>query len=162
MKKKSQLLILTIILAVSSAVAAQEKSKTEMFPKAKEGFKQVVINLPKIKKEENNYKIELFVGKIASTDSCNSYSLIGELTDHNLEGWGYTYYNFDSEGRILKTLMMCPDDTKVNTFVHDQGTFMRYNSNLPIVVYVADGLEVRYKVWKTDGKWMNKEVKSKK
>ncbi len=160
MKKKSQILVLSLILTLSSSISAQNKSKTEMFPKAKEGYKQVVIHLPEIKKGENNYKIEVFVGKVASTDSCNSYALIGEFSEHDVEGWGYSYYNFDSESRILKTLMMCPDDKKTDKFVHSQGSLLQYNSKLPLVFYVADDLEVRYKIWKTDGKWMNKEVKN--
>lgn len=133
-----------------------------MFPKAKEGYKKVVISLPEIKKEQENYKIEVFIGKVVTTDSCNTYSLIGELSEHQVEGWGYSYYNFDSESRILKTLMMCPDDKKLERFVHNGGSLLQYNSKLPLVFYVADDLEVRYKIWKTDGKWLNKEVKRKK
>ncbi|WP_430614954.1 ecotin family protein [Flavobacterium sp. JP2137] len=162
MKKTSKLLFFTLLCAISTGASAQDKGKASMFPKAKEGYRQVVIDLPPIKKGENNYKVEVFVGKVTGTDSCNNYSLMGELSPVNLDGWGYTYYNFDSESRIIKTLMMCPDDKKISKFVHDQGTLLDYNSKLPLVVYVNDDLEVRYKIWKTDGKWANKPLKVKK
>ena len=28
---------------------------------------------------------------------------------------------------------------------------LRYNSRLPLVVYVPDGVEVRYRLWRADG-----------
>ena len=42
-----------------------------------------------------------------------------------------------------------PDAPKVNRFITIGGEpyLIRYNSNLPVVVYAPEGVEVRYRVW---------------
>jgi ecotin len=43
-----------------------------------------------------------------------------------------------------------PNTPKVDRFIMLGGEpyFIRYNSRLPIVVYVPEGVEVRYRIWK--------------
>ena len=48
-----------------------EKLQIEMFPKAKEGFKQVYIQLP-VAKNENDLKVEFFVGTEKEVTVCLS------------------------------------------------------------------------------------------
>jgi len=45
--------------------------------------------------------------------------------------------------------MACPDGKKTDAFVPvvGEGFMLRYNSKLPVVVYVPKGVEVRYRVW---------------
>ncbi|KAF1019879.1 MAG: Ecotin [Pseudomonas sp.] len=45
--------------------------------------------------------------------------------------------------------MACPDTTKRKDFVPviGKGFLLRYNSKLPIVVYVPKDVEVRYRIW---------------
>jgi len=48
------------------------------------------------------------------------------------------------------TKMACPpDEQPKQTFVavRSQQALVRYNSKLPLVVYVPEGFEVRYRVW---------------
>ncbi|MNF15302.1 Ecotin precursor [compost metagenome] len=47
------------------------------------------------------------------------------------------------------TLMACPDNTRKEAFVPvvGDGFMLRYNSKLPVVVYVPDGVQVRYRIW---------------
>ncbi|MNH20233.1 Ecotin precursor [compost metagenome] len=47
------------------------------------------------------------------------------------------------------TLMACPDTAKKEAFVPvvGDGFLLRYNSKLPVVVYVPEGVEVRYRIW---------------
>ena len=93
-----------LIILLSVGVFAQkktekfEKLQIEMFPKAKEGYKQVFIQLP-IAKNEDNLKVEFFVGLEKKLD-CNNYFLIGELKNKDLEGWGYNYYEVDYRGEM--------------------------------------------------------------
>lgn len=54
-----------------------EKLEIEMFPKAKEGFKQVYIQLP-VAKNENDLKVEFFVGVEKLLD-CNKHFLMEKL-----------------------------------------------------------------------------------
>jgi ecotin len=35
--------------------------------------------------------------------------------------------------------------------VNLEDPFLRYNSKLPIVIYVPDGFSVRYRTWSADG-----------
>jgi ecotin len=34
--------------------------------------------------------------------------------------------------------------------VRGEGFLLRYNSKLPVVVYVPNGFEVRYRIWRAD------------
>jgi ecotin len=47
-------------------------------------------------------------------------------------------------------MMACPDNTKRQEFVAahlGDAAMQRYNSRLPIVVYVPKDVEVRYRIW---------------
>ncbi|MNT95848.1 Ecotin precursor [compost metagenome] len=50
--------------------------------------------------------------------------------------------------------MACPDGKKKQAFVPvvGEGFMLRYNSKLPVVVYVPEGVEVRYRVWSASNK----------
>lgn len=132
-----------------------EKLQIEMFPKAKEGYKQVYIQLP-VAKNENDLKVEFFVGKEKMLD-CNKYFLMGNMKTQDLQGWGYNYYEVESNGETGGTLMACPDQKKTQKFVSLQPEIVRYNSKLPLVFYVPKDLEVRYRVLRPDAK-MKKAV----
>ena len=51
---------------------------------------------------------------------------------------------------IVRTVarMACPDNELIEKFVAAQGNFGRYNSQLPVVVFVPKEVELKYKVWK--------------
>lgn len=127
-----------------------EKLEIEMFPKAKEGFKQVYIQLP-VAKNENDLKVEFFVGAEKVLD-CNNYFLMGNVKTQDLQGWGYNYYEVESNGEAAGTLMGCRDQKKTKKFVTLQPEIVRYNSKLPLVFYVPKDLEVRYRVLRADAK----------
>lgn len=129
-----------------------EKLDIKMYPTAKDGYEQVFIQLPK-EKNETNFKVEVFVGKEAMLD-CNSHFLIGEMEEKNLEGWGYQYYEVNSKGDIGGTMMACPDIALKKKFVHLQPQLLRYNSKLPIVIYIPKGFIVKYKIFKAQEKMM--------
>ncbi len=125
-----------------------DKLEIKMFPKAKEGFKQVYFQLP-IEADENALKVEFFVGKNEMVD-CNRYFMAGNIQEVTLEGWGYTYFTADTNGNIAGTLMGCPDNNKNNEFIHLQPQLVRYNSKLPIVIYVPQNCDVKYRIWRAD------------
>jgi ecotin len=65
-----------------------------------------------------------------------------------LQGWGYTYYEVKAEAATLSTMMAAPEGApKVTQFVTTAPLLIRYNSRLPVVVYVPESYEVRYKIW---------------
>ncbi|MFC5872056.1 ecotin [Chryseobacterium arachidis] len=153
MKFSKTIIAGVIMLAGVNAFAQKkaekfEKLQIEMFPKAKEGFKQVYIQLP-IAKNENDLKVEFFVGAEKMLD-CNKHFLIGKINTQDLQGWGYNYYEIESKGETGGTLMACPDQKLTQKFVYLQPETVRYNSKLPLVFYVPKDMEVRYRVLRPD------------
>ena len=64
--------------------------------------------------------------------------------------WGFPYFILKSVTGPASTLMACPPDKKEQeAFVQvrsNQG-LLRYNSKLPVVVYVPVDFEVHYRIW---------------
>jgi ecotin len=149
-----KIFISAVVIFVSYSISAQEKDttklKTEMFPTPKEGFQQFIIQLEP-KEDEDAFKVEIYGGITAEID-CNKHQLSGTFTKQNLEGWGYNYFEFNSNGTLISTRMFCPEDSKHREFVLSNSELLRYNSKLPIVIYVPNGIEVRYKIWERDVK----------
>ncbi|KMQ68830.1 ecotin [Chryseobacterium sp. FH2] len=152
--KFSKTVITGLVMLVGVNAFAQkkaekfEKLQIEMFPKAKEGYKQVYIQLP-IAKNENDLKVELFVGAEKTLD-CNKHFLVGNVKTQDLQGWGYSYYDVESNGEVGGTLMACLDKKLTKQFVTLQPEIVRYNSKLPLVFYVPKDLEVRYRILRPD------------
>ncbi|CAE6941580.1 Ecotin [Vibrio sp. B1ASS3] len=123
------------------------RPSAEMFPEMDNMTKHVFYVEPV--SNEADKRVELVVGKMMETD-CNRVSLGGSVSEHSLEGWGYTYYQVDaSPAGGISTLMACPEDMeKVETFVQmPTRDLYRYNSKLPVVVYAPADLDVNIRVW---------------
>ena len=99
--------------------------------------------------EENAFKVELIVGKMMLTDGVNRMFLGGgKIAPKPLKGWGCTYYEVPRLGPAASTLIGVPPGTpKVEKFVTGSSQLIRYNSRIPIVVYVPQVAEVRYRIW---------------
>ena len=124
-----------------------------MFPKPEKGYAQFVIALPH-QKNESNYMVELFIGQRMRVD-CNQHSMSGSLTEHSLDGWGYTYFQSVSTGEPISTLKACPTEEKRLTFVSLPPKKVPYRNALPIIVYAPEKWEVTYKIWKTNQEFFN-------
>ena len=142
------LIFLLVSLSVPVAFAADHK-ELKAFPKAKEGMERVVIVLPhKERGEEDSFKVELIPGKEMMSDGVNRMRLGISLISQPLKGWGYTFYEMKGKAIAMSTLMAPPRGAKkVKKFISGQSLMVRYNSRLPIVVYVPKGIEVRYRIW---------------
>jgi ecotin len=143
MKKNSLIALIMLSSQLFSQNEALEALKA--FPEAKSNEKQVYIQVPEMNNEEN-YKIEVFIGKNEMVD-CNHYFMMGEVKEINLEGWGYTYYKVESNGQKGGTLMGCLDDKKVEKFITIEPKTFGYNSRLPLVFYVPNDFIVKYKIY---------------
>jgi ecotin len=150
LKTISAFLMIFFIANISAQKKTEkfEKLQIEMFPKAKEGFKQVYIQLP-VAKNESDLKVEFFVGVEKLLD-CNKHFLLGEVTTQDLQGWGYNYYEVESKGETGGTLMGCPDQKKTRKFVSLQPEIVRYNNKLPLVFYIPKDMEVQYRILRPD------------
>jgi ecotin len=140
-------IILSSILLFNTFVFA-DSSGIKPYPPAEEGYKRMVINLPLLV-DEDAHKLELIIGKTIKVD-CNHHWFGGQLTEEVAKGWGYTYFILKSVQGLASTLMACPPEMKdQETFVQvrGDGNLLRYNSKLPMVVYVPIDFEVHYKIW---------------
>lgn len=127
--------------------AAQPKQDLSIWPQAESGYKRFVIKLPTLK-NETEAKIEIIPQKKIKVD-CNITALQGNMQTKTIQGWGYDYYRLDKVGLPVSTLMACPKNTVQEKFV-DVSTnlsLIRYNSKLPIVVYIPKDLHLSYRVW---------------
>ena len=137
------------LLLFGGAAFGDEHPELQAFPPAQEGMERFVIVLPhKERGEEDDFKVELIVGKEMLTDGVNLVRLGNAIEPRTLEGWGYTYYVVTGSSATLSTLMAPPEGApKVQAFVKAAPLQVRYNSRLPIVVYTPRGYEVRYRIW---------------
>lgn len=153
MKQLTKIMLLAVAL-VSFAGIASAQSKKVMeerekilapFPQAEQGMVRHVIFLDK-KADESLFKVEIVPGKVMNVD-CNHHTLMGKIEEKDLQGWGYTYYDFTSNGQTRSTMMACNKPNE-DRFVSAQTMLVRYNSKLPIVVFAPQGYEIKYKIWK--------------
>ena len=155
--KKS--LILCAGLAAIACSDASESEDLKAFPTADEGMERHVIRIPLLPNEDD-FRVELKVGKEIEVD-CNRHSFGATLERQSLEGWGYTYYSVAEVGGPMSTLMACPpDEPRRVEFVsaNFENPLVRYNSKLPIVIYVPEGFEVRYRIWAASDETLRSSV----
>ena len=136
-------------LFLSGVLSAPAADDLKAFPPAEKGMVRHVLQLPK-QADESAFKVELIVGRTIQVDAGNRYFFGGRIEAEVIPGWGYTRYLVRQLGPMAGTLMaMDPEAPKVDRFVPLAGEpyLIRYNSRLPVVVYVPEGVEVRYRVW---------------
>ena len=125
--------------------------KVAPYPQATKGMTRNIIYLPK-KGDEENYKVELLVGKVMEVD-CNHISMGASLKTETLKGWGYDYLVIDKLSEPASTMMGCPGNIKTSKFIPaylGNDGFIRYNSKLPIVIYAPKDVTVNYRVWEAN------------
>ncbi|WP_369311944.1 serine protease inhibitor ecotin [Providencia rettgeri] len=153
--KKAILSVMAAALVSSCAVATEDLEKIAPYPKAESGMTRYVIQLDQ-KQNENNFMVELVIGKTIKAD-CNRQWFMGELDKKTLEGWGYDYYKLDEVKGPASTMMGCtqPAEERFITTQLGDDAFVRYNSKLPIVVYVPEKMDVKYRIWSTEDQLIN-------
>ena len=138
--------VLLFLLAVPAGLATDNM---KAFPPAGEGMVRHVLQLPQ-QADESGLKVELIVGKTVETDAGNRYFFAGRIEEETIKGWGFPRYMVSKLGAMAGTLMAVdPNAPKVTRFITLGGApyIIRYNSRLPVVVYVPEGVEVRYRIW---------------
>ena len=147
----SSVFSITVLSLLAVVVSAQAADIMKAFPPAEEGMVRFVLQLPK-QEDESVFKVELIVGKTVQVDEKNRYFFAGKIENETIKGWGYTRYYVSKLGPMAGTLMAVdPNVPKVSKFITLAGEpyIIRYNSRMPIVVYVPKGVEVRYRIWTT-------------
>lgn len=117
------------------------------FPTPAQGMQQFVIRLDP-KTDEDSFRLGLIAGRMMETDGVNKVHLGGRLEVKTVEGLGYDYYELSDPGPTMSTLMgVVPGRSPVASFVSVQEDIIRYNSRLPLVVYVPETFDVRYRIY---------------
>lgn len=149
MKNSLWLSVGALMLTGCSAMSAADYTKpsAEMYPQI-DGLARHVFYVDPTNNEHDK-RIEIIAGKEMMLD-CNALQLSGQIVEHDLKGWGYTYYQIEGyTGSGASTLMACPaDQPKTKGFVklYNKDLY-RYNSKLPVVVYAPAELDVSIRVW---------------
>ena len=139
-------------LLLPTAAFAEAADAMKAFPPADPGLVRYVLQLPKLA-DESAFKVELIVGKTVQVDEGNRYFFGGKIEEVTIEGWGFPRYVVSKLGPMAGTLMAVdPNAPKVSRFVALGGEpyLLRYNSQLPIVVYAPEGVEARYRIWNAE------------
>ncbi len=130
------------------AIAGGADTDLQPYPAAQNGLARMVFRVPAVD-DESARKVEIIVGKFLSVD-CNRTSFGGTLEQRVAKGWGFPYFVLEKIGGPMSTMMACPpghENTDEFVTVSGDGFLQRYNSKLPVVVYVPEGFEVRYRIW---------------
>lgn len=153
MRNAATFLLVIGLNAISLPAFGVEHPELKAFPPAKESMERFVIVLPhKERGEEDDFQVEIIVGKEMLTDGVNRVRLGNPIEPRVLSGWGYTYYEVAGSSVTVSTMMAPPPGAPmVATFVTAAPLLVRYNSRLPIVVYAPTGYEVRYRIWQAPG-----------
>jgi len=142
-------ILIGTLLFLFAASAALAEDNLKAFPPAGAGMIRYVLQLPQ-QADESDYRVELIVGKTVRVDAQNRYFFAGRIEAETIKGWGFTRYLVMKLGPMGGTLMAVdPDAPKVERFIALGGEpyLIRYNSRLPVVVYVPEGVAVRYRIW---------------
>ena len=141
--------VIAVLLSCMAMPVARAVDNMQAFPPAEAGMVRYVLELPK-QDDESAFKVELAVGKTVQTDAQNRYFFGGQIVEETIEGWGFPRLVVSALGPMAGTLIAVdPAAPKVARFVTLGGEpfLIRYNSRLPVVVYVPEGVEVRYRIW---------------
>ena len=151
--------MMTFLTGLFGAALVYGADNMKVFPPAESGMVRYVLQLP-AQDDESLLKVELLVGQIVQTDAKNRYFLGGKINQQTIKGFGYTIYKVSKIGPMAGTLIAVdPNEPKVDRFITLGGEpyLIRYNSKLPVVVYVPDGADVRYRIWRTEAEMKTME-----
>jgi ecotin len=143
----------TLLMLVFAMPVSEAADNLRAFPPAAHGMGRFVLQLPP-QPDEHSLKVELLIGKMVAVDEHNRHFFAGTIEEQTIKGWGFTAYRVNQPGPMAGTLMAVdPNAPKVARFVPLRGDpfLIRYNSRLPVVVYVPEGVEVRYRIWAAGG-----------
>ena len=139
----------TAIVFFCLVISANAADNIKAFPPADEGMTRYVLELPEYD-DESLVKVELIVGKTVAVDDVNQYFFVGKIEEGAVQGWGFPFYYVKELGPMAGTLMAVdPESPIVSKFIMLNGEpyLIHYNSRLPIVVYVPEDAEVKYRIW---------------
>jgi ecotin len=121
----------------------------QAYSAADKGMVRRVMQLPSVQ-DESSLRVELVAGRTIETDGVNHYSLDGGIEENMITGWQFPRYDVTLGGVTSTKMGVLGKHLKVNKFVAIGGRpqLFRYNSRLPLVVYLPEDGTVRYRIWR--------------
>lgn len=99
---------------------------------------------------ESDRWVQLRAGVLAEVDGVNRHWLTGELRADILDGWGYDLHRFVGGAEIAAT-RVGGEGAPRQEWVWSQASMVRYNSRLPLVVYLPRALRLSYRLLAPQG-----------
>lgn len=124
------------------------------FPAPEEGMSRFVLKLEPID-NEHLVRVELIAGKIIETDGVNSYVFRARQINiqqigRDLTGYVVPKNAFNGGTEVTEAFGEFKYALRFAPLITDEPCLTRYNSNRLIVVYVPEGGEVKYRLWRAD------------
>lgn len=152
--------VFLLILSLGACASTMSQADDlKPYPAAEPASERNVIRLPAAD-DESQLRVELIIGKDMEID-CNQHWFGGKFDREVVAGWGYPFYRLSKVAGPASTLMACPPGEEKRAafvMVRLDDPFVRYNSKLPVVVYVPDGFNVRYRVWSAPDEYSDARV----
>ena len=135
-------------MASRESASAEAQKALMAFPVAENGQRRGLIWLETDPNstDEGSLWVEFRVGVRALVDGVNHYRLSGALHKRSVEGWGFDSYYYEGESRVASTRMGTQGATAHEETVWNTSQLIRYNSRLPLVVYMPAQLHLSYRV----------------
>lgn len=136
------------MIASRESASTEAQKALEAFPAAGDGQQRWLIWLTADpdNTDEASLRVEVRVGLRAEVDGVNRHRLSGELHKRSVEGWGFDSYNYEGESQVASTRMGTRGATVQSALVWTTSQLVRYNSRLPLVVYMPSHLCLSYRV----------------
>ncbi|WP_299584932.1 ecotin family protein [uncultured Microbulbifer sp.] len=128
----------------------QAAEPLDAFPAEVDGKRRHVIELPKVV-DESRFMVELVPGKSSVAD-CNLRSFRAPLQRQVLPGWGYPYFVLADLKPTQGPRKVCAPGSESRRFirVRGDGLILPYTSSQPLVVYLPEDVQLKYRVWRAD------------
>lgn len=124
----------------------------EHYPAPAAHQKRVIIHLPSLP-DGIEGKLEVQGGKLMSVD-CNYHVLNGSIKNIGLDGWDYPLYSLEVDEYGVSPLRICTSPEQIR-FVPGPSEMIRYNSDMPVVLYMNEDVQVRYHIWTVSRKYQS-------
>lgn len=117
------------------------------FPQPAPGQVRRVIRLAP-EQDEGALRVGIVIGRSLWVD-CNRQVFSARVEERTAQGWGYPYYVVTAPPQTASTRMACPDNSRRRAFVRAADEpLLRYNSRLPLVIFVPADVQLRYRIWR--------------
>ena len=104
--------------------------------------------------DESSLSVQLRAGVPAQVDGVNHYHLSGKLKKQTVKGWGFPFYSFVAESGVASTRIKGLAVEAREEIVWAEPELVRYNSRLPLVVYISVHMTLTCRVLKPTSEYL--------